>query len=168
MIAGAARETGSQSSVLFRWTAQTGMVGLGRPAGTDAITAVDIPSDGSTIIGRADLILPGGGIFDVPFVWSQAHDMQTLAEYLDIRGGIPIGLAADRATLTGISEDGLVLVGYEVDTQGLIRSFILDLRTPVSTHRVWPYLAIALGMVALDAIRRMGNRSARILPSWSR
>jgi probable HAF family extracellular repeat protein len=82
----------------FRWTAGTGMVGLGDlPGGSSASAAQDVSGDGSTIVGEGHSA-PGTEAFR----WTSGTGMVGLG---DLAGGSFSSSAA------GISADGSVVVG---------------------------------------------------------
>lgn len=81
----------------FRWTAKTGMVGLGNLSNTIGSFAQASNSDGSVIAGS-------GTIFDIKlaFRWTEATGMEHLN---------PVNSELPAAIATGISADGSVIVG---------------------------------------------------------
>ncbi|MHB1038094.1 MAG: hypothetical protein ACYC0Y_26010 [Pirellulales bacterium] len=86
----------------FRWTADTGIVGLG--AGYDFVThGSDVSSDGSTAVGWHSTIMGR----DVAFRWTKDGGMASL----------PGSLAADHYA-QAVSADGAVVVGFRRDGSG--------------------------------------------------
>jgi uncharacterized membrane protein len=86
----------------FRWTEETGMVGLGHaPDGSLAVEARDISDDGGIIVGRL--------FQNRPFVWDEASGVQSL-EPLLARFGIDVSGWVLRS-VSAVSGDGLTLVG---------------------------------------------------------
>ncbi|MBN1910628.1 MAG: PEP-CTERM sorting domain-containing protein [Pirellulales bacterium] len=83
----------SDFSEAFRWTAATGMVGLGDlPGSTQNSTAYAASYDGSTIVG-----VSFSDLGSEPFRWTQAEGM--------------VGLGV-RGSALGVSADGSVIVGF--------------------------------------------------------
>jgi probable HAF family extracellular repeat protein len=92
---------GSWGSEAFRWTAQTGMVGLGDfPGGFFRSFATGVSSDGSVVVGRGSI--EGN---NEAFRWTSTAGM--------------VGLGAIHATIvdsdaSGVSADGSVVVGKSI------------------------------------------------------
>jgi uncharacterized membrane protein len=92
-------------SEMFRWTAQTGVVGLGSLTGTGSSAntgmALDVSADGRIVVG-----VSGGQAA----IWDQAHGLRSMSQAL-ADAGISTStwqlLSAD-----AISGDGRVIVGY--------------------------------------------------------
>lgn len=82
----------------FRWTAETGMVGLGTLPAGGSTTAYNISADGSVIVGINNF----GGSDHEAFRWTEAEGMIGL-------GDLPGGLMFSEAR--GVSGDGSVIVG---------------------------------------------------------
>ena len=82
----------------FRWTAATGMVGLGwLPGGNKASQAEDISADGSVIVGAST-----SAAGSQAFRWTAADGMTGL--------GLPSGAAFGRAA--GVSADNSTIIGF--------------------------------------------------------
>jgi probable HAF family extracellular repeat protein len=91
---------GTVYSEAFRWTAASGLVGLGDlPGGNIGSSATDVSADGSTIAGHSN---SGNGISEA-FRWTAASGMVGL-------GDLPGGDFFSQAR--GISADGSTVVGY--------------------------------------------------------
>jgi probable HAF family extracellular repeat protein len=89
-------------SEAFRWTASTGMVGLGHFPGFIGSSAAAVSADGSVIVGGATQTSSGG---DKPFRWTQATGLAGLGD-LHPGGdewGRAVGVSADGATVVGFS-----------------------------------------------------------------
>jgi probable HAF family extracellular repeat protein len=108
------------STEAFRWTAATGMVGLG--ALSDEAyrnsQAHDVTADGKTVVGESTS--PSLYIDREAFIWDEAGGMRSLKEELETVHGIDLeGWQLNVAT--GISDDGSVIVG-----QGLSPTFVSE------------------------------------------
>jgi uncharacterized membrane protein len=89
----------------FRWTAETGMVHLERPANATGAGANAVSADGSIIVGTMALDPPPGQTGDregVAFRWTPTDGMVSLG---DLSGG------RVRSTALDVSADGSVIVG---------------------------------------------------------
>jgi probable HAF family extracellular repeat protein len=91
---------GTAYTEAFRWTAASGLVGLGDlPGGNFGSGAIDVSADGSTIVGNS---YSGNGISEA-FRWTAASGMVGL-------GDLPGGDFYSQAN--GVSADGSTVVGY--------------------------------------------------------
>jgi len=94
-VVGVGRSGGVQQP--FRWTRDTGMIGLGLPPGASSAVALGVSDDGSRVVG-----------FDAPssepraFQWTASGGFTTLGT---LPGGVEWGIAYD------ISADGSTIVG---------------------------------------------------------
>jgi probable HAF family extracellular repeat protein len=94
----------------FRWTAQTGMVGLGDlPGGRFHSEALAVSDDGSVVVGAGRTLSDRGTPTSTAFRWTAATGMQPLARLPDSIG--------DHAALD-VSADGSVVVGYGANDLG--------------------------------------------------
>lgn len=104
--------TSGSGTEAFRWTEAGGWVGLGDlPGGTFYSIASAVSADGSVVVGssRTDL-------GDEPFIWDAEHGMRNLKSVL-IAGGLNLtGWTLYQAT--GVSADGLTIVGVGVSPEG--------------------------------------------------
>lgn len=146
--------TGSES---FRWTADLGIVGLGAlPRATQSI-ATDVSADGSVVVGtsggRAFRWSAASGMQELPFskansvsadgsvvvgevgggsgaiVWTMSG-ARSLESVLIAFGLDPDGWSVPRAT--GVSDDGLVVVGYGHNPTGGFQGWRLTLPEPTT------------------------------------
>lgn len=102
----------------FRWTAATGMVGLGalNAEGYRNSQAFDVTADGKTVVGESTSLTSLS--LREAFIWDEAGGMRSLKEELENVYGLDLeGWQLDVAT--GISDDGSVIVG-----RGLSPTFI--------------------------------------------
>jgi probable HAF family extracellular repeat protein len=100
----------------FRWTQAAGMQDLGILPGHQRSYALAVSSDGSVVVGSSS------GSTEVAFRWTQATGMQSLADMLTSRG-IDLG-GWELKTATGISADGMIIVGSALDQNGVERGYI--------------------------------------------
>ena len=100
----------------FRWAQSTGLVGLGDlvPGASASSDAMAVSDNGSVIVGRA--LGPNG--YEA-FVWDAVHGMRSLKQLLlaDL-GFTGISNNWQLTAATGVSADGLVVVGTGVNPLG--------------------------------------------------
>jgi probable HAF family extracellular repeat protein len=107
----------------FRWTAKTGMVGLGDlPGGRFMSEAYAVTRDGTTIYGTSSTSQPGGRAF----VWDETHGMRQLAAVLAEEYGFDLN-GWRLNSVTAVSADGRTLVGGGVNPDGQGEAWILTL-----------------------------------------
>jgi len=99
----------------FRWTKESGMVGLGALQGDMFSEALDVSADGSVIVGWSGRTADSDG---EAFAWTQQGGMVGL--------GTLTGGSSSRAF--GVSADGRIIVGRSASTHG-DRAFIWRLGT---------------------------------------
>jgi uncharacterized membrane protein len=133
----------------FRWTQAGGMVGLGDlPGGIFESRALDVSGDGSFVIGFASSELGREA-----FLWDAERGLRGLTSVLEEDFGLDLrGWSLDEAT--GISNDGLTIVGRGVNPQGDQEAWIAVLPEPSTL------LLEGIG-VALMTVRGSGSRRAR-------
>ena len=96
----------------FRWTAAEGMTDLGLLSGADFSVANALSADGSVIVGQSGITFGETRAF----IWDKANGMRELKSVLV--AGNP-GLANwNLRYATGISQDGLTVVGIGVNPNG--------------------------------------------------
>ena len=98
----------------FRWTEGQGIVGLGDlPGGTFESAAHDVSAGGSVVVGSSR----GGVNANEAFVWHASHGIRKLRDVLIQDFGLDLtGWALEEAT--GVSDDGLTIVGNGVNPNG--------------------------------------------------
>jgi uncharacterized membrane protein len=148
--------------VAFRWTAATGMVGLGDlPGGRVNSRGSDISADGSVIVGTGETFFEDGvGSINEAFYWTAAAGMLNLRDLL-ISGGAT-GLDGWLLTeASGVSADGFTVVGTAVSPMGMTQAFVATIPEPATM--ILGALAAA-GLVAFLRFKRgcgfSGHKSA--------
>ncbi len=120
---------GSSSGMeAFRWTEETGMVGLGFLPGGAYSSASKVSRDGSVIVGAAQ---PGGpelgpGSFRVRAVrWTEQTGLRLVSELLE-ESGVEIG---DWVLLQArsVSGDGRVIAGSGVNPEGVQEAWVANI-----------------------------------------
>ena len=108
----------------FRWTQQTGMVGLGHFPSVDFrffSLASGVSGDGSVVVGYSE---SANG--DEAFIWNSTQGMRSLQQVLTNDYGLDLtGWFLDRAN--AISADGLTVVGFGTNPDGLTEAWIASL-----------------------------------------
>jgi probable HAF family extracellular repeat protein len=124
----------------FRWTAQTGMDGLGDfVGGGNHSVANALSADGSIIVGHGSI-----GPDWESFIWDERERMRKIKDIL-----VDAGLNLTGWTLaeaSGISADGMTVVGWGYDPSGNIEGWVATLPEPATL------LLLALG--GLVVLRR--------------
>ncbi len=120
----------------FRWTQQTGMVGLGHLPSVDFrffSLASGVSGDGSVVVGYSE---SANG--DEAFIWNSTQGMRSLQQVLTNDYGLDLtGWFLDRAN--AISADGLTVVGFGTNPDGLTEAWIASLDgEPVSQPGTTP------------------------------
>jgi probable HAF family extracellular repeat protein len=120
----------------FRWTQQTGMVGLGHLPSVDFrffSLASGVSGDGSVVVGYSE---SANG--DEAFIWNSTQGMRSLQQVLTNDYGLDLtGWFLDRAN--AISADGLTVVGFGTNPDGLTEAWIARLDgEPVSQPGTTP------------------------------
>ena len=103
---------GSSGGEAFRWSASTGMFGLGNLTGNsfDDSSAIDISADGTVIVGDADI----SSSVEHAFVWTLSEGMVGLGS---------LGGDGFSSSAVGVSGDGSIIVGTSETPDGS-RAFI--------------------------------------------
>ncbi|HUW18384.1 MAG TPA: hypothetical protein VMW16_03705 [Sedimentisphaerales bacterium] len=137
----------------FRWTESGGMVGLGDLPGSIATTAFAVSRDGSVVVGRAHMSshteafrwtesegmvsLGGGSAMAVSadgsvvvgsgaFIWDECHGRRSIQDMLENTFGLNLtGWTLNSAT--GISADGLTIVGNGTNPSGQYEAWIASI-----------------------------------------
>lgn len=105
----------------FRWTAATGMVGLGAPLGPSGPGAAHgVTPDGSVVVGTSG---------DVAFLWDADHGMRSIQALLTDGAGIDLA-GWDLRAAADVSADGTVVLGWGTNPDGFTEAWIADLSVP--------------------------------------
>lgn len=114
----------------FRWTEGNGMVGLGflwyDIPGWGCTEAWDTNTDGSVVVGY--------GVIDIygthgAFVWDEEHGMRNLQDVLQDECGLDL-TGWHLLEATGVSDDGLTIVGYGDGPAGRREAWIVHIPEP--------------------------------------
>lgn len=122
----------------FRWTSGTGMIGLGDlPGGQFESRALAASGDGSIIVGSGS-----STVGQEAFIWRPDSGMRSLKVVLQTRYGIDLtGWTLLEAT--GISSNGLVIVGTGINPGGLQEAWQAVLTPIVITRPIRDQLLIS-------------------------
>jgi predicted outer membrane repeat protein len=118
----------------YRWTRETGIVLLGTCLPNYHSRALAVSSDGSVVVGYVQ----NNSGFDEQkaFIWDQEHGMRLLQDVLEDDFGLDLSgwkLTETWASwkATGISQDGLTIVGVALNPEGQREAWRAVLRTAV-------------------------------------
>jgi probable HAF family extracellular repeat protein len=119
----------------FRWTQAGGMVGLGVLSGGIASYANGVSADGSVVVGYSATDPFTGA---EAFIWNSTQGMRSLQQVLTNDYGLDLtGWSLNRAN--AISADGLTVVGFGTNPNGLTEAWIASLDgEPVSQPGTTP------------------------------
>ncbi len=137
---------------VFRWTSDGGMVGLADlPDGGWLARATALSADGSTIVGWAIT----GYIYHSPapptpisgpFIWDATNGSRELAVVLEGLGVDLTGWTLD--WVTGISADGLTIVGKGTNPSGNTEAWVAYVPEPSVTLLQGTALLVLMGLAA--------------------
>ena len=155
VIAGHGQSANGQEA--FRWTDATGMVALGDLAGGEFASSVNGMSvDGGFLVGYSV-----SSIGSEAFLWTATDGMQSLYDQLHAKGH-DMSHWTNLISATGVSDDGLTIVGYGTNTNGDEEGFVARFSAVPEPTSV-TFLAITLTGSLLFRRRRMTEpqRSAK-------
>jgi probable HAF family extracellular repeat protein len=127
----------------FRWTQQTGMIGLGTlPNGSRNSIAGAVSADGSIIVGQC---YGEDGL--EAFIWDAAHRMRSLRQVLIGKFDLGDSLAGWKLkTANAVSADGSFVVGSGINPSGDREAWLAylgDERRPIALTAAQPAIAVA-------------------------
>jgi probable HAF family extracellular repeat protein len=109
----------------FQW-ADSVMTGLGKLPGDSDSTALAVSGDGSVVVGTSGTADSTGAVAGQAFAKTASKGMERLADVLTASGAtIPAGWTLTAAT--GISSDGVWIVGNGLDPAGNHEAFIANI-----------------------------------------
>ena len=125
VVVGQGWTQGNQSSLnyeqAFRWTASTGMVGLGElPGGIFYSEADGVSPDGSIVVGGS-----GTANGTEAFIWDSANRMRRVADYLAEKGAIvPAGWTLRYANGVTVNNGVVTIAGWGINPDGSTEPWI--------------------------------------------
>ena len=145
--------TSANGAEAFRWTAATGMIGLGDLPGGDFVSeALSVSADGSVIVGRSETAVNG---VSEAFYWTEALGIVNLRDVLASQG--VANLAGWRLNeATGVSADGLIIVGTGTNPAGNTEAWVATIPEPSGL------VLAAIALLLLTIYSRRALRSQRI------
>lgn len=146
--------SGQALTQAFRWTAETGMVGIGpEPTILWASHALDASADGSVIVGTA------GPYTNLAFVWTEARGMLMLDKLLTNAGVDLTNWQLNQ--VTSVSADGNIVAGVGVNPDGNSEAFRADLTGLLNVPECSSFLLAVLSGIPIGlGRRRRRKRSA--------
>ena len=130
----------------FRWTESGGMVGLGDlPGGIFHSDASGVSADGSVVVGRS---YSSSG--NQAFVWDETNGMRALMQILEDQGVDMTGWNLELAS--GISADGLTIVGTGTNPLGFTEAWIATIPEPGTV------LLVGIGLAGMSAVSQRHRR----------
>jgi len=151
IVVGRAYSSTQARSQAFRWTAGTGMVGLGFAGPThNESLALDVSSNGSTIVGYSRDFVTGDAL---PFAWSDTAGMQVLANLPGRQSASAVSVNANGSIIVGTSDGLGVIWNAGVPTSlGLAPGYIRSSAFSVSDD----------GSVVLGSVSNVSNGTVAV------
>ena len=155
--------TDQRGTEAFRWTVETGMVGLGDlPGGNFFSRAFAVSGDGSIVIGLSESELG-----QEAFIWDNINGMRSLTDVLTNEFSLDL---SDWTNLVArdISDDGLSITGFGVNPDGRTEAWVVSLATEPTPV---PEPTFGWGLLALVTLLRkisckLPNANAKLL-AWA-
>ena len=142
------------SPTAFRWSAETGMVDLGRPPSAFDSGAFGVSADGNVVVG--DSAFDG----DVaPILWTASTGMRNLVDVLTELGVAPQFAGWDLEQAEAVSADGMIITGWGFNPEGFREAWIVDLgepsvvEVPTASGKILALFAALLGATAFATLR---------------
>ncbi len=108
----------------FRWTEETGLIGLGDlPGGIFSSRAIAVSGDGSVIVGQGN-----GASGEEPFIWDSLNGMRSLIQVLTNEFGLDL-TGWSSLTVADLSADGSTVVGLGINPEGNLEGWIANLES---------------------------------------
>lgn len=125
VIAGYSSKNGDIFLETFRWTQQSGMVGLGAVSGDNFSFAKGISADGKVIVGVSRKLSSGYDYTQQAFRWSAVTGMQSVADWLQ-DAGVSVPSNMHLTSAVAANADGSILIGNanEVGTSGNVQAWM--------------------------------------------
>jgi probable HAF family extracellular repeat protein len=116
----------------FRWTAASGITGLGLPATATQSYAYGINGDGSMVVGQADHPPSRTGAADwqySAFIWDASHGRRDLQTVLRDEYGLPLSGWTLQSAF-GMSDDGRTILGSGINPSGVREGWVVVVPEP--------------------------------------
>ena len=118
--------TSDRGTEAFRWTRETGMVGLGALSEDPySSLAFDLNSDGTIIVGGSKT----GPRTSEAFIWDSVHGLRRLRDVLTQEYGLDL-VGWELSGALGISDDGRAIAGNGINPDGDYEAWIAILPEP--------------------------------------
>jgi probable HAF family extracellular repeat protein len=146
VIVGSIHPTGDENfDEAFRWTRNTGMVGLGRLPGATGSKALGVSGDGSIVVGLSF----SEALYDSEaMIWSESAGLKRLLDVLVAQGATGLdGWTLNYAA--GISEDGRWVVGDGENPNGDREAFLANIAAVPAPAALWLLGTGCLGLVGV-------------------
>ena len=139
--------TNISNTEAFRWTAETGMVGLGDLPGGDFFSrAYSVSGDGSVVVGESE---SSSGL--EAFIWDTSNGMRSLKDILIDDFDLDLNDWTLGAAF-GVSDDGLTIVGDGINPEGNPEGWVARLESNSIPEPSFTWSALILvGIFAISS-----------------